>query len=110
MSEPSTEYRALGPSQDLTDNWANPYYLKDLKLRIGVARVGGALFAFDDMYESAVGPCPLTAGLLEGDVIMSQCDGSRFALATGAVVEGPATTALRTYEVTESDGQIKVKV
>jgi nitrite reductase/ring-hydroxylating ferredoxin subunit len=110
VSEISTDFRTVGPAADLDDSWANPYYLADLKLRIGVARVGGALYAFNDIYDSVNGPCPLTAGLLDGHLIMSQCDGSRFDLATGAVERGPATAPLTTYEVREVDGQIQVRV
>lgn len=110
MTDTTTNYRSLGPSDELADNWANPYYLSDLKLRVGVARVGGALYAFNDMYQSVNGPCPLTAGLLDGTVIMSQCDGSKFELSTGAVVRGPATEALRTHPVRETDGQIEIAV
>lgn len=106
----NNDFRTLGPSDELADNWANPYYLKDIKLRVGVARVNGSLFAFDDMYESIHGPCPLSAGLLDGAVIMSQCDGSRFELATGKVDRGPAIAPLKTYEVREADGQIQVRL
>ncbi len=62
MPDETTAYRTLGPSDELPDNWANPYYLDDLKLRIGIARVDGALYAFADFNQSANGPCPLTAG------------------------------------------------
>lgn len=104
------DYRVLGPSSELPNDWANPYYLADLKLRVGVARVGAGIYAFEDIYRSANGPCPLTAGLLDGLWIMSQCDGSRFNLTTGAVERGPATEPLKTYEVRERDGQIEVRI
>lgn len=110
MSDTTNSFRTLGPSEDLPDQWAQPYYLADLKLRVGVARVGGSVYAFDDMYHSVHGPCPLTAGLLDGAVIMSQCDGSRFELATGTVVRGPATEALTTYEAREVDGHIQIRI
>lgn len=106
----SEAFRAVGASDQLPGNWVNPYYLKDEKLRIAVARVGSALYAFDDIYHSVNGPCPLSAGLLTGTIIMSQCDGAKFDLTTGAVVDGPATSPLTTYEVHEADGQIQVKV
>ncbi|MFV0315835.1 MAG: Rieske (2Fe-2S) protein [Microthrixaceae bacterium] len=99
-------YRAVGPSAGLQDNWVNPYYLEDLKHRVSVARVGEALYAFDDIYANY----PLSAGLLEGSVIMSQGDGSKWDLTDGSVVRGPADTPLVTYEVIEKDGTILVRV
>ncbi|MEZ4596978.1 MAG: Rieske 2Fe-2S domain-containing protein [Chloroflexota bacterium] len=41
---------------------------------------------------------------------MCQCHGSQFDIATGAVLRGPATQALVTYEVRENDGEIQVRV
>ena len=40
---------------------------------------------------------------------MCQCHGSRFDIATGAVITGPATEALNVYEVQEAGGSIKVR-
>ena len=37
---------------------------------------------------------------------MSQYDGSQFDIKTGTDLRGPATAALRTYDVREQDGQI----
>jgi 3-phenylpropionate/trans-cinnamate dioxygenase ferredoxin subunit len=109
MSPTTAEFRSVGPADELPDNWVNPYYLAEQKLRVGVARVGTSLYAFDDLYQSVNGPCPLSAGLLTGTVIMSQCDGTRFDLTTGAVIDGPATAPLTMYEVADIDGQIHVK-
>jgi nitrite reductase/ring-hydroxylating ferredoxin subunit len=100
----------LGPSEDLDDQWVNPYYLADRKLRIGVARIGPTLYAFDDIHQTEHGPCPLSAGLLKGATIMSQCDGTTFDLATGAVLSGPGTSNLVTYPVHEADGNITVRL
>ena len=55
----TTTFRTLGPSASLPDNYVNPYYLEDLKWRISVARVGGALYAFDDLCTHEA--CPLSA-------------------------------------------------
>jgi acyl-CoA reductase-like NAD-dependent aldehyde dehydrogenase len=42
--------------------------------------------------------------------LMRQCDGSQFDIRTGAVLRGPATEPLATYEVREQDGEIQVRV
>ena len=54
--------------------------------------------------------CPLSGGLLDGHDVMCQCHGSRFDIATGAAIAGPATEALTTYEVEEVDGTVRVRV
>jgi nitrite reductase/ring-hydroxylating ferredoxin subunit len=100
------DYRTLGPSADLAEGTVNPYYLEDLKLRVAVARVAGTVYAFDDLHAE----CSLAAGLLDGTTIMSQCDGSKFDLGTGAVIGGPAAGPLATYVAREADGQIQVAI
>jgi 3-phenylpropionate/trans-cinnamate dioxygenase ferredoxin component len=102
-------FRTVGPSAAIPDDFVVPHYLGDRKLRISVARVGGRLYAFDDLCNCAEPACPLSGGLLEGTTIMCQCHGSRFELTNGAVVRGPATEALATYEVEEADGEVRVR-
>jgi 3-phenylpropionate/trans-cinnamate dioxygenase ferredoxin component len=87
-----------------------PYYLADRKLRVAIARVDDRLYAFDDLCPCTDEPCPLSGGLLTGTVIMCQCHGSRFDIATGEVASGPSTTALTVYELQEADGTIRVRV
>ena len=41
---------------------------------------------------------------------MSQCDGSRFDISTGAVIDGPATEPLNVYEVREVEGSIQIRL
>jgi nitrite reductase/ring-hydroxylating ferredoxin subunit len=101
--------RALGPSGAVEDGSVVPYYLGDRKLRISVARVDERLYAFDDLCTCADQACPLSSGLLTGTTIMCQCHGSRFDIATGAVMNGPATRPLNMYEVSEVDGTIHVR-
>ena len=99
-------FRPVGEASRLVDNNVNPYYVADRKHRVSVARVGNALFAFDDIYEGY----PLSGGLLSGTTLMSQFDGSLFDLATGLVLRGPATRALDMYEVREDGGQIQIRI
>ena len=102
-------FRALGPSDAIPDDFVVPYYLEDRKLRISVARVGGQLYAFDDLCVCAEPACPLSGGLLEGTTLMCQCHGSRFDIATGAVLNGPAIEPLNTYEVQAADGDLRIR-
>jgi nitrite reductase/ring-hydroxylating ferredoxin subunit len=108
MSITKGEFRTLGKSAGLPDNYVNPYYLEDLKHRVSVARVGGTLYAFDDL---CTHDCvPLSAGLLTGKTLMCQCDGSQFDVTSGAVLRGPAIIALAMYAVREQGGEIQVQV
>ena len=106
----STVFRQLGLSQAIPNDFVVPYYLDDRKLRISIARVKDRLYAFDDLCTCAREACPLSGGLLAGTTIMCQCHGSRFDIATGAVISGPATKALNVYEVQEEDGSVRIRV
>src|SRR5262245_762241 len=103
-------YRTVGPGHAIPNDFVVAYYLGDRKQRISVARVGDSLYAFDDLCTCAEQACPLSGGLLTGTTIMCQCHGSRFDITSGAVISGPATRALNTYAVHESDGSIQVRV
>jgi nitrite reductase/ring-hydroxylating ferredoxin subunit len=102
-------FRTLGPGDAIPNDFVVPYYLDDRKLRISVARVDGRLYAFDGLCTCAEPACPLSGGLLEGTTLMCQCHGSRYDIATGAVISGPATTALGTYDVHELEGDVRVR-
>jgi 3-phenylpropionate/trans-cinnamate dioxygenase ferredoxin component len=102
-------FRKLGPGDQIPADFVVPYYLDDRKVRISVARVHGSLYAFDDLCPCADPPCPLSGGLLTGTTLMCQCHGSRFDIRSGAVINGPATEALRVYEVKEVEGTIQVR-
>jgi 3-phenylpropionate/trans-cinnamate dioxygenase ferredoxin component len=110
MTELAAEaFRTLDPSTAIANGAALPYYLGDRKLRISITRVDGRLYAFDDLCTCAGEACPLSGGLLSATTVTCQCHGSRFDITTGAVIDGPATEALRLYEVQEVDGEIQVR-
>jgi nitrite reductase/ring-hydroxylating ferredoxin subunit len=105
----SDAFRTVGPADGVADDFVVPYYLDDVKRRIAVARVDGRLHAFDDLCPCGGRACPLSGGLLTGTTLMCQCHGSRFDITTGAVLTGPATAPLRTYEVQEADGDVQIR-
>ena len=110
MSELTTDaFRTVGPGDAIADGSVVPYYLADRKLRISIARVADRLYAFDDLCTCADERCPLSGGLLTGTTVMCQCHGSRFDIATGAVVNGPATEALNVYEVRDLEGRVQLR-
>ena len=110
MSEIATgAFRTLGPASAIPGDLVVPYYLDDRKRRISVVRVDGRLCAFDDLCTCADEACPLSGGLLAGTTLRCQCHGSVFDIATGAVINGPATEPLNVYEVHEADGSVQVR-
>jgi nitrite reductase/ring-hydroxylating ferredoxin subunit len=103
-------FRMVAPGDAVPNDFVVAYYLDDRRLRIAIARVDTRLYAFDDLCTCADESCPLSGGLLTGTTIMCQCHGSRFDIATGAVLNGPATEPLQVYEVQEVDGGVRVRV
>lgn len=53
--------------------------------------------------------CSLAEGELQGETIVCSCHGSRFALATGAVINGPATAPQPAFEARERAQRIEIR-
>jgi 3-phenylpropionate/trans-cinnamate dioxygenase ferredoxin subunit len=75
---------------------------------IAIANVGGTLYAFDDRCSHR--GCSLSEGMLDGTSITCPCHFSVFQVTDGAVLEGPATKAQQTYEVSVEDGKIILSI
>lgn len=103
-------FRTVARGEAVPDDFVVPCYLPDRRLRISIARVGGRLYAFDDLCTCADQACPLSGSRLTETTIMCQCHGSTFDIGTGAVIDGPATKALKVYEVQETGGTIRIQV
>jgi 3-phenylpropionate/trans-cinnamate dioxygenase ferredoxin subunit len=102
-------FRTIAPSDAIPNDQVVPYYLDDRKLRVSIARIDDHLYAFDDLCTCADPACPLSSGLLEGTTVMCQCHGSRYDIATGAAITGPATEPLTTYAVQEVERHIQIR-
>jgi 3-phenylpropionate/trans-cinnamate dioxygenase ferredoxin component len=77
-------------------------------VKIAVANVGGAIYAFDNTCTHR--QCPLDNGELEGTTITCPCHGSQFDVASGAVLTGPAKDPIATYPVRVEDNAIEIGI
>ncbi len=76
--------------------------------RIAVFNVGGRYYAIDDTCPHRGGP--LSEGTLQGEVVTCPWHGSKFNVATGAVLTPPARDGVSGYSVRDSAGELSVEV
>ena len=76
--------------------------------RLGVCRVEGQIFAFEDVCTHDDGP--LAEGELDGCAIECPRHGARFDVRTGAVLSMPAAFPIRTFPVRLDGDQVLVDV
>ncbi len=73
-----------------------------------VARATGRLCAFQEFCTHRYGP--LSEGKIENGEIVCPWHRSRFSMATGKVIQGPAKVDLRTFRVEEREGKVWLDV
>jgi 3-phenylpropionate/trans-cinnamate dioxygenase ferredoxin subunit len=100
-----TEFVALGQAEDLEEGGMGAFDVQGTT--IAVANVAGAFHAFDDTCTHQ--QCSLAEGDLEGSTVICPCHGSEFDVESGAVLRGPATEPVATYEVRLEDGNLEIK-
>jgi nitrite reductase/ring-hydroxylating ferredoxin subunit len=75
--------------------------------RICLMRVQGAVFALEDVCPHQGYPMS-TGELVEGNRLECPWHGAQFDCHSGAVLQGPATDPLATWDVREVDGMIEI--
>lgn len=75
---------------------------------VAIARVQGALHAFQEFCPHRYGP--LSEGALEGCDVVCPWHRSRFDVRTGQVTQGPAKVDLRTFRVEKREGKIWLEI
>jgi nitrite reductase/ring-hydroxylating ferredoxin subunit/uncharacterized membrane protein len=76
--------------------------------RIVLARTEAGYVAFDDRCTHKGGP--LSDGVLACGTVQCPWHGSQFDVKTGAVRQGPASRGIETYEVSERDGRVWLRM
>ncbi len=101
-----SEFVTVGPADDIDEGGVMAYEAEGRQ--VAVARADGALYAFSDICTHR--NCTLSTGELDGTEIECECHGSVFDIATGVVVNGPATDPIETFDVREEDGNVQVNL
>jgi nitrite reductase/ring-hydroxylating ferredoxin subunit len=92
------------PTSEIAENSAKSFELGNNY--IAVYNIGGTFYATDN--ECTHGAASLADGILEDDIIECALHFGAFNVKTGAPVQAPCFTPLRTYKVVVQDGQVMV--
>jgi nitrite reductase/ring-hydroxylating ferredoxin subunit len=98
------EYVTLGTAAELAEGEMRAFEVGGR--RVTVARVGGTFHAFDDTCTHR--QCSLAEGDLEEATVTCSCHGSQFDVATGAVLNPPATEPVKIYPVRVEGDDLQV--
>jgi nitrite reductase/ring-hydroxylating ferredoxin subunit len=100
------EWITVGKADEIPEGEATAFDVGGVE--IAVARSEGALYAFSDICTHRA--CNLAnGGEIDGTTIECECHGSMFDMATGDVVEGPATEPIQTYPVSDEGGDLRIE-
>jgi len=77
-------------------------------VKISVANVGGAFYAFDDTCTHE--QCSLTDGDLEGTTVTCMCHGAQFDVRTGQVLAPPAPLPVNVYRTRVQGDALQIEV
>lgn len=100
-----SEFVAVMAESELTDD--APKQADAQGTAVLLVKQAGQIYALDDTCVHA--GCSLAGGKLQGRSIVCPCHGSQFDLASGKVINGPATMPEPKYDVRITDGMIEVK-
>lgn len=100
------EWTAAAPADALSDGKPLGAVAGDTPVLL--LRRGGTIHAIHNRCSHR--GCTLSEGELDGQVITCPCHGSRFDVADGSVLRGPATSSQPCLETRESDGTIEVRL
>ncbi len=103
---PPEEFRAVLSTEALVEGQPQRALLDEAPVML--VRSGGTVFALADTC-SHLG-CSLSESSIEDGTVRCHCHGSRFALADGRVLDGPATYWQPAYDVRVRDGQIEIRL
>jgi nitrite reductase/ring-hydroxylating ferredoxin subunit len=100
------EWITVGKADEVAEGGATAFDVNGRE--IAVSRVEGRLLAFSDICTHR--QCNLSlGGEIDGITIECECHGSVFDMATGDVVNGPATEPIETFPVAEDGGELKIE-
>jgi len=101
------EFVTVGRAEEIGEGEAKAFPVGESE--IAVSRSNGTLYAFSDICTHRA--CNLSmGGEIEDTSITCECHGSEFDMATGAVLNGPATEPIATYPVRDEGGDLQVQV
>ncbi|MDH4112639.1 MAG: Rieske (2Fe-2S) protein [Actinomycetota bacterium] len=100
------EWITVGKADDIAEGDATAFDVNGQQ--IAVSRVEGTLHAFSDICTHR--QCNLSlGGEIDGTTIECECHGSVFDMATGEVLEGPATEPIEVFGVSDEGGDLKIE-